>query len=132
MCYAEHPVDIAVFLHTAVIAGPGSNSSIGGQSNTNNCCVAVVHAHDVADKDKSMLALHHYASTVVDVESLKTGRSAEVGGRVRVTRRKLPFSSNSNSDGSSDEIELGEDEMYFALGVDGGVRFHQSSVLKMK
>ena len=115
--FASSNDELTAFLHYAVIKPP--------------CCVAVVHGDVVYDVDRWVLRLHHQAATVVHIESLKTGRSAQVGGRIHVDRRRQPVpvasvnitvNTNSNSQGGEDVL-LGIEEKYFALGPDGSVRF---------
>ena len=89
-----------------------------------SCCVAVVHG-DVAEDEKWCLQLEHRASTVLEIESLRTGRSAEVGGKLRITRRKLPAVAETAKEQSLPSLELGVDEHYFALAPDGSARFYK-------
>ena len=115
--YASQTAQLPGFLHSALVAGPGSVVP--------NCCIAVLHG-DITDDETWALQLEHSASTIVDVESLRTGWSAEVGGRVKVLRRRL----SELIDGKSIEIEsshpeLGLDEQYFALSIDGIPRFYK-------
>jgi hypothetical protein len=91
-----------------------------------SCCVAVVHG-DVEDDEKWSLQLEHQASIVLEIESLRTGRSAEVGGKLRITRRKLPPIAVEETQGERRSVtsELGVDEHYFALAPDGSARFYK-------
>lgn len=115
--FASQNSHLSAFLHSSLIAGPGSVFP--------NCCIAVLHA-DVTEDETWALQLEHSSSTIIDVESLRTGRSAEVGGRVKVLRRLLPPVDRIEAeviDGNS--YKLGLDEQYFALCIDGIPRFYK-------
>ena len=108
---------IEAFVQSSLVACLHSSSPY-------SCCVAVLHG-DVGDDEQWTLHLEHQTSTLIEVESLRTGRSAEIGGRVQVVRRKLPVVIDGNEIGihpSGDQ--LGVEEQYFALAPDGSVRFH--------
>lgn len=114
---ASIPEDWPGFLHSSVM-------NVG---TLYSCCVAVVHG-DVAEDEKWCLQLEHRASTILEIESLRTGRSAEVGGKLRITRRKLPLvfpETELQKEQSLPSLELGVDEHYFALAPDGSARFYK-------
>jgi hypothetical protein len=110
---ASDASDWPAFLHSSVMA----------ISSLYSCCVAVVHG-DVEEDEKWALQLEHQASTVLEIESLRTGRSAEVGGKLRITRRKL-LPLVETEEGQLPSGELGVDEQYFALAPDGTARFYK-------
>ncbi|KAG7674678.1 hypothetical protein Ndes2437B_g01123 [Nannochloris sp. 'desiccata'] len=100
------------------------HSSVMGAGGLYSCCVAVVHG-DIAEDERWSLRLEHRASTVLEIESIRTGRSAEVGGKLRITRRKLPPIAGEESQEQLPAVELGVDEQYFALAPDGSARFYK-------
>lgn len=104
-CAAERLDAVPAFLHTAVAAAPAA------------ACVAVVHG-DVGDDAPWVARLEHAAAAVAAVEALRTGASAEVGGRLRVLRRRRRLGGGAGEGGP----DLGEAELLFGVGTDGGVR----------
>jgi hypothetical protein len=112
---ASEPFEWPAFLHSSVMSA-GSLYS---------CCVAVVHG-DIAEDEKWSLQLEHRASTVLEIESLRTGRSAEVGGKLQITRRKLPpVAVEGKPEQLPASVELGVDKQYFGLAPDCSARFYK-------
>jgi hypothetical protein len=53
----------------------------------------VIRRHDDINEDRDWgMRLEHLASTVVEVDCLQTGKSAEFEGKVTVRRRQMPLS----------------------------------------
>jgi len=100
------------------------HSSVMSVGSLYSCCVAVVHG-DIVEDEKWSLQLEHRASTVLEIESLRTGRSAEVGGKLKIIRRKLPPVAVEGKPEQVPAIDLGVDEQYFALAADGSARFYK-------
>lgn len=77
--------------------------------------------HGDVDGDAPWVArLEHAAATVAEVEALRTGASAEVGGRLHVVRRRRRDGESGSGERGTD---LGEEELLFGVGGDGAVRF---------
>ena len=103
-------------------------ASLAAGSLATTSVAALVH-RDVRDDTEWLARLEHRFSTVVDVQSLETGQSAEVEGRVRVVRRSRPprgGSGGATGPGAalkvSESCRLGVTEQFYTLA-EGGVRF---------